>query len=298
MRTAVARFLQFLTVERNASAYTVKSYREDLRTLTEYLAEAHGGESPSAGNITVFDLRGYVAALSEAGYAKTTIARHLASMRSFFRFGLREGWVKTNPAKPLRSPRKGRSLPHFLSAEELGRLFDAPPPNHPMGLRDRAILETMYSAGLRVSEAAALKVRDIDSDRMTIRVDEGKGSKDRYTVLAKRTLHFLRGYWRMYQPSHWLFEGQKPASHLNVSSLQRVFIAAKQKAQIAKPVTIHSLRHSFATHMLEQGTDIHIVQRLLGHANINTTTIYVHLKKKSVAAVVSPLDHPSDETER
>ena len=122
MHTAIARFLQFLAVERNASNYTVKSYREDLTPLAEYLAEAYGGQPPGPGDMTVFDLRGYVAALHEAGYAKTTIARHLASLRSFFRFGQREGWAKTNPAKPLRNPRKGRSLPHFLSADELGRL--------------------------------------------------------------------------------------------------------------------------------------------------------------------------------
>ncbi len=152
MRTAIARFLQFLAVERNASPYTVKSYREDLTALADYLAEARGGSPPAPGDVTVLDLRGYVAALHESGYAKTTIARHLASLRSFFRFGQREGWAKTNPAKPLRNPRKGRSLPHFLSAEDLGRLFDAPPADEPMGLRDRAILETMYSAGLRVSE--------------------------------------------------------------------------------------------------------------------------------------------------
>ena len=110
MQTVVARFLQFLAVERNASPLTVKSYREDLITLSQYLAEAHGGRPPAAGAVTVFDLRGYVAALSESGYAKTTIARHLASLRSFFRFGQREGWTKTNPAKPLRNPRKARAL--------------------------------------------------------------------------------------------------------------------------------------------------------------------------------------------
>src|SRR5512134_3665482 len=121
MRTAIERFLQYLRVERNASDLTVKSYREDLTALADYLTEAHEGLCPKPEEIVVLELRGYVAALHEAGYAQTTIARRLASLRSFFRFGQREGWAKNNPAKPLRNPRRGRSLPHFLQAEDIGR---------------------------------------------------------------------------------------------------------------------------------------------------------------------------------
>ena len=139
----------------------------------------------------MFDLRGYVAALHEAGYAKTTIARHLASLRSFFRFGQREGWAKTNPAKPLRNPRKGRSLPHFLSTEDLGRLFDAPPADEPMGLRDRAILETMYSAGLRVSEAVGLDDADLDFQSAVLRV-RGKGRRERLAPVGSYAVGALR----------------------------------------------------------------------------------------------------------
>lgn len=186
-----------------------------------------------------------------------------------------------------------KSLPEILSREEIERLLGVT-----KNIKHKAMLMVTYSAGLRLSDTVGLKVSDIDSDRMTIRVEEGKGKKDHYTVLAERTLQYLRGYWRMYEPSHWLFEGQKPGSHLNASSLQRVFYAARDKAGIHKHVTVHSLRHSFATHMLEQGTDIHVVQRLLGHADIKTTTIYLHLKRESVTSVVSPLDYRSDETER
>ena len=124
-------FSSILRVERNASDLTVKSYREDLTALANYMAEAHGGQCPDPGLFSVLELRGYVTALHEAGYAKTTIARRLASLRSFFRFGQREGWAKNNPAKPLRNPRKGRTLPHFLSAEDIGRLLWAPPPTNP-----------------------------------------------------------------------------------------------------------------------------------------------------------------------
>ena len=171
--------------------YTVKSYREDLTALADYLTEAHGGRPPAPGDVTVLDLRGYVAALHESGYAKTTIARHLASLRSFFRFGQREGWAKTNPAKPLRNPRKGRSLPHFLSADDLGRLFDAPPADEPMGLRDRAILETMYSAGLRVSEVVGLDDGDLDFEAGVLRV-RGKGRRERLAPVGSYAIRALR----------------------------------------------------------------------------------------------------------
>ena len=191
MRTAIARFLQFLAVERNASAHTVKSYREDLSALVDYLSETHGERLPKPGEITVLDLRGYVAALHDAGYAKSSIARHLATLRTFFRFGQREGWAKTNPAKPLRTPRKGRTLPHFLSAEDLGRLFQAPSPDDPMGLRDRAILETMYSAGLRVSEVVGLDDADLDFDAEILRI-RGKGRRERLAPVGSYALRALR----------------------------------------------------------------------------------------------------------
>jgi len=283
VRTAVARFLQFLTVERNASAYTVKSYREDLRTLTEYLAEAHGGESPSAGNITVFDLRGYVAALSEAGYAKTTIARHLAAMRSFFRFGLREGWVKTNPAKPLRSPRKGRSLPHFLSAEELGRLFDAPPPSHPMGLRDRAILETMYSAGLRVSEVVGLDDADLDFEAGLLRI-RGKGKRERLAPVGSYATSALHSWLRVRKLHSQVPSGaeapvfvNKFGRRLTTRSVARMLEKYLKITGMDTRTTPHSLRHSFATHLLDRGADIRSVQELLGHKSLVTTQIYTHV---------------------
>ena len=185
---AIGRFLQFMAVERNASDYTVKSYREDLAHLIHFFTESHGS-CPSPGQLTTLDLRGYVATLHDAGYAKTTIARRLASLRSFFRFGQRDGWAASNPAKPLRNPRQPRSLPHFLSTEELGRLLESPPAGEPQGLRDRAILETMYSAGLRVSEVVGLDDDDVDRAGCVIRV-RGKG-KTR-TALAARLVRLRR----------------------------------------------------------------------------------------------------------
>jgi len=283
MRAAIDRFLKYLAVERNASAYTVKSYREDLTALADYLAEEAGGLPPAPGNITVLDLRGYVAALHEAGYAKTTIARHLASMRGFFRFGQREGWVKTNPAKPLRNPRKGRSLPHFLSAEDLGKLFDAPSPAEPMGLRDRAILETMYSAGLRVGEVVGLDDADLDFAAGVLRV-RGKGRRERLSPVGSYAIRAIRR-WLGVRKLH-AREPAGPAApvfvnkfgrRLTTRSVARMLEKYLRQTGLDDRTSPHSLRHSFATHLLDRGADIRGVQELLGHKSLVTTQIYTHL---------------------
>jgi len=312
MRTAIARFLQFLAVERNASAYTVKSYREDLSALADYLTEAHGGRLPSPGDVTVFDLRGYVAALHESGYAKTSIARHLASLRGFFRFGQREGWAETNPAKPLRNPRKGRTLPHFLSAEDLGRLFDAPSADKPMGLRDRAILETMYSAGLRVSEVVGLDDGDLDFDAAILRV-RGKGRKERLAPVGSYATRALDRWLKVRQLAPSPEKGSGPigrngpegAAHqldlttfpeapvfvnrfgrrLTTRSVGRMLEKYLKLAGLDRRTTPHSLRHSFATHLLDRGADIRSVQELLGHKSLVTTQIYTHVSTATLREV-------------
>ncbi len=162
MRSAIAQFLKYLASERNASDLTIKAYREDLFGLVDWL-EATRGDVPRPDALSPQDLRAFQAALQQAGYARTTIARKLASLRSFYRFAMRQGIATGNPAKPLRNPRRQRKLPHVLSNDEVGRLLLAPPANETMGLRDRAILETMYSAGLRVSELVALRDGDLDA---------------------------------------------------------------------------------------------------------------------------------------
>lgn len=316
MRTAIARFLQYLAVERNASPYTVKSYREDLTALADYLAESNGGQPPRPGDITVLDLRGYVAALSESGYAKTSIARHLASLRGFFRFGQREGWTKTNAAKPLRNPRKGRSLPHFLSAEELGRLFDAPPPDEPMGLRDRAILETMYSAGLRVSEVVGLDDADLDFQAGILRV-RGKGRRERLAPVGSYATRALQRWLVVRKTAQETaqekgtgpFCAQHPLGRsgkrvpspfpaptvpvfvnkfgrrLTTRSVARMLEKYLALAGLDSRTTPHSLRHSFATHLLDRGADIRSVQELLGHKSLVTTQIYTHVSTSALREV-------------
>ena len=188
MRPQIGQFLQYLRVERGASPHTLKGYREDLHALAEYLADGEG-QSPAPGSITTNELRGFLSALHEAGYAKTSISRRLASVRSFIKFGQREGWAKSNPAKALRNPRKSRKLPHFLTTDEVGKLLDAPKGNTPAAIRDRAILETLYSAGLRVSELVGLNDGDLDFPAGIVRI-RGKGKKER--LVADRLLRCPR----------------------------------------------------------------------------------------------------------
>ena len=282
MYDAANRFLQYLRVECNASTLTVKSYREDLTALAEYLTELHGGTCPGPGRVTVLDLRGYVAGLHESGYAKATVARRLASLRSFFRFGQREGWVKNNPAKPLRNPRKGRSLPHFLSAEDIGRLLEAPP-RDTLGLRDRAILETMYSAGLRVSELVGLDEADLDFAAGVVRV-RGKGRRERLAPIGSYAGTALQRWLRVRKLSDDQSAG--PEAPVFVNKFGRRITTRSVARMLEKYLKItgldgrtspHSLRHSFATHLLDRGADIRSVQELLGHKSLVTTQIYTHV---------------------
>ena len=289
MQTAIARFLQYLRVERNCSAYTIKSYREDLEALAEFLAERNG-QAPAPEEITTLDLRGYLAGLHEQGYAKTTIARRLASLRSFFRFGQREGWTKANPAKPLRNPRKSRSLPHFLSSDELGKLLSAPPGDQASGLRDRAILETLYSAGLRVSELVGLNEGDLNLATGIVRV-RGKGKRERLSPIGSFAATALKA-WFAKRRVH-AKEPQGPAAPIFVNRQGRRLTTRSVGRMLEKYLAItgldrrttpHTLRHSFATHLLDGGADIRSVQELLGHKSLVTTQIYTHVSTAHLRA--------------
>lgn len=282
MQTATSRFLRYLNVERNASDLTIKSYREDLTSLSEYLSEALGGKVRPA-QITPIDLRGYVAALHEAGYAKTSVARRLASLRSFFRFAQREGIVDSNPAKPLRNPRRDRTLPHFLSTDEIGRLLRAPLVDMPMGLRDRAILETMYSAGLRVSETVGINDGDLDYPQGLVRV-RGKGKRERLAPLGSYATRALRRWIKVRRLADDEPSGaaapvfvNKFGRRLTTRSVARMLEKHLQVAGLDTRTTPHTLRHSFATHLLDRGADIRSVQELLGHKSLVTTQIYTHV---------------------
>jgi integrase/recombinase XerD len=192
-----------------------------------------------------------------------------------------------NPDMHLELPRKKTpvKLPEVLSVDEVNRVINAP-----SNIKHRAILMTAYSAGLRVGEVVSLKLRHIISARMLILVEDGKGVKDRYTILSEKLLENLRSYWRSYRPTKWLFPSVDPEKHISRSTAQRLFTSAKRKAGISKGRGIHTLRHCFATHLLEAGYDISTIQKLLGHRHLSTTQVYLHVSKKAISAVKSPLD--------
>ena len=181
--------------------------------------------------------------------------------------------------------RQPQKLPQILAREEVARLIDLTA--HP---KHRAILMTTYGTGLRLNELCSLKLTDIDSARMTIRVEQGKGAKDRYTLLSPRLLAELRRYWASYRPKLWLFTSKDGAHPISDATVQKIFYAAKSRAAITKDCGIHGLRHAFATHLLEAGVDIHTIQRLMGHGHISSTLRYFHLARKHLAGTVSPLE--------
>ncbi len=287
MQQTIARFLRYLRVERNASEMTIKSYREDLMSLEAFLSDSQGRPVRIA-EITPLDLRGYVAALNEAGYARSSISRRLASLRSLFRFAQREALVDSNPAKPLRNPRRERKLPHFLTTSEIQKLLSAPSSRTQMGLRDRAILETMYSAGLRVSELVGINDGDIDWEAGLVRV-RGKGKRERLAPLGSYALRALRAWLAKRELAHDVPRGpsapvfvNKFGRRLTTRSVARMIQQLLVRTGLDMRTSPHTLRHSFATHLLDAGADIRSVQELLGHKSLVTTQIYTHVSTKTL----------------
>ncbi|WP_442507402.1 tyrosine recombinase XerC [Novipirellula sp. SH528] len=291
MQSAITQFLRYLATERNASDLTIKAYREDLFAMVEWF-RATRGKVPKPESLSPQELRTFQAALQEAGYARTTIARKLASLRSFYRFAMRQGIATSNPAKPLRNPRRQRKLPHVLSNDEVGRLLLAPPGGDTAGLRDRAMLETMYSAGLRVSELVALRDRDMDFDEQILRV-RGKGRKERISPLGSFAIKAIKKYEqrRIRDPKTEQLGRDAPVfvnrfgNILTTRSVGRMLDKHIAVVGLDSRTSPHTLRHSFATHLLDRGADIRSVQELLGHKSLATTQIYTHVSAANLLSV-------------
>jgi len=222
--------------------------------------------------------------IREKKLSSSTVNLCYSALKFLYERTLKRNWVM----EKIPYTKRERGLPVVLDKEEVESLFSAT-----NNLKHRAILMLIYSSGLRVSEASHFKISDIDSKRMLLRVREGKGSKDRYSILSNVALEVLREYWRQYRPKEWLFPGRSSYKPLSVRSIQRIFKKAKNLAGIKKPATVHTLRHAFATHLLEAGTNLHHIQLLLGHRHIKTTTIYLHVSRKELFRIVSPLDYTS-----
>jgi len=285
MQSDVQAFLRHLRMERNASELTLKSYGDDFASFYEYLQD-RVGRIPETPELTIVILRGYVTYLHECEYARSTIARRLACLRSFFKYTTREGITASNPAKALRTPRTGRKLPHFLTTEQVARLLEAPPANDAMGLRDRAILETVYSAGLRVAELVSLNLADWDRAANILRV-LGKGRKERIAPVGSYAVRALERWLEVRVADPTAAPEERDAMFLNrfgrrlttrsIGRMLEKYLLVTGLDQITSP---HTLRHSFATHLLDGGADLRSVQELLGHKSLTTTQIYTHVSTR------------------
>jgi integrase/recombinase XerD len=260
---------------RKFAARTQEGYIRAVKGFSAFLAA-----SPDTACFE--DLRRYQLHLVASGAGVPTINHAVTALRFLFTVTLRK------PQLVARLPfvREPRKLPVVLSPEEVGRLLDAAP-----GLKYKAALSVAYGAGLRASEIISLKVADIDSARMVIRVEQGKGRKDRYVMLSPHLLDLLRAWWKAARPQGWLFPGRDPVQPLTTRQLGRACHAAARIAEIDKPVSLHTLRHSFATHLLEQKTDIRVIQVLLGHKKLDTTALYTRVALKALGEITSPLEH-------
>ena len=255
------------------------------KTITCYLAcmkgvAKHFRKSPA--ELGDEEIRAYLHYLMEERKAsQSVLVQTYSALKFFFENTLQKQW------NAIRIPRckQRRKLPGVLTREEVESILSAT-----KNLKHRAILMTLYSAGLRIGEVTRLKASDIDSGRMMIRVNEGKGLKDRYTLLGERNLEILRRYWKAYRPLEWLFPGRNASEPVSISAIQRVFKTSLAKAGIKKKASVHTLRHCFATHLLESGTDLYYIQRLLGHKSAGTTSVYLHITGKDIGKIKSPLD--------
>ncbi|MDH7571458.1 MAG: site-specific tyrosine recombinase, partial [Armatimonadota bacterium] len=259
------------------SRHTVEAYGRDLQQFLQWF----GAEAPPVGAITPQHITAFANSLHQAHLASTSIARKVAALRTFFKFLCAEGFLSTSPAASAPTPKTGRRLPGTLSLAEVRALLEAPDISRPDGLRDRAMLETLYCTGMRVSEILSVRLEDLDLHGSRIRCF-GKGSKERVLLLGGAATHFLRLYLENVRP-RWaapetrelfLTERGGPFSRSGFFEAVRRHAAA---AGISRPVTPHTLRHSFATHLLDLGADLRSIQEMLGHARIGTTQIYTHV---------------------
>jgi integrase/recombinase XerD len=268
------RMIEDMTIRRLAPK-TQKDYIQIIKNLAVFL-----GRSPDTASFE--DIRRFQLHVAASGVGTGAVNRHVSALRFFFRVTLKR-YAIVEYTHFIREPRK---LPVVLSPEEVVRLLDAAP-----GLKYKAALSVAYGAGLRAAEVVSLKISDIDSNRMLIRVEQGKGRKDRNVMLSLHLLELLRAWWKAARPQGWLFPGRDPVQPMTTRQLNRACHAAAHLAEINKRVSLHTLRHSFATHLLEQNTDIRVIQVLLGHAKLENTALYTRVATKTISEVVSPLEH-------
>ncbi len=288
MAERLAGFLRYLDAERSASPYTLDNYGREVGEFLGFLVRQGVQHCEEVERDT---LRSYLAWLASRGYARGSMARRVAEVRSFGRYLQREGWAGRNPFLWLRAPKQARRLPDVLSVAETVALLSQPDVRTPRGLRDRTVLEVLYAGGLRVSELVGLDLGSLDVEHGEVRV-LGKGNKERLALLGEPARHWLRAYLAEGRPrlvsSSWPGEAlfvNRRGGRLTVRSIQLLLHHYTIAAGLDKRVTPHVLRHTFATHLLDGGADLRVVQELLGHAQLSTTQVYTHVSRSQVRAV-------------
>jgi integrase/recombinase XerD len=283
---AVSEFLDYVRVEKGLATNSLASYGRDLAGFAEYLKRL--GKTPE--QIRRDDVRDYLASLYRRGLSARSVARHLVSLRNFFRFLLQEGEIQSDPALQVDAPKIGHTLPKYLTTEEVDALLAQPDPSTPAGLRDRALLEVLYATGMRVSELVNLRWEDFEVNLGVVRC-RGKGSKERLIPVGKSALAAVEAYWREGRgklarktAAPFLFLNRR-GTRLSRVGFWKILGQYGRAAGIPAPLSPHLVRHSFATHLLERGADLRSIQLMLGHSDISTTQIYTHVLKERLKQV-------------
>lgn len=278
----IQKFITYLKIEKNASQYTLTNYQIDLKEFNNSL------KAKPLESVTHVDVRLFLARMKEKKFSKRTVARKMATLRSFFKFLCREGYIKSNPAIGLHTPKLERRLPLFLDTDQVVKLIESPDVSEVYGLRDRAILETLYSSGIRVSELVGLNRDNVDFIGGVLKV-YGKGKKERLAPIGDRALRAIRHYLEKLNISNIK---EKKAVFVNKSrrrmsdrAVRRIVAKYIRKTSLNEKISPHSLRHSFATHLLDRGADLRSVQELLGHENLSTTQIYTHVTAERLKSI-------------
>ena len=278
-RIPVDSFLDYLRVERGLSVNTLSSYRIDLQQFTTWLSSDVSSVSPSL-------VGKYASYLKSKGLAPSSVARKLSAIRMFYRFLLAEGIVSENPAQAVSSPRRGRKIPAYLSLKEVEKLLEMPSLDSPVGLRDKAMLESLYATGLRISELVGLNRRDLNMRYGWLKA-QGKGSRERMVPLGKEAIRWIRKYLKQRKDDDEDFPlfCNRYGTRISRQSCWKMVKKYTRKTGIRKVISPHTLRHSFATHLLSGDADLRSVQELLGHVNISTTQIYTHISQERLRKV-------------
>ncbi|MCG6916497.1 MAG: tyrosine recombinase XerC [Deltaproteobacteria bacterium] len=292
MKKALQDFLQYLKVEKNYSDHTLRNYESDLRQFIGFLGERSEDKSASGPivpqRVGHLDVRAYLASLYRRN-AKSSVGRKLSALRSFFKYLVRQGEIKQNPADMVSAPKMGKAIPDFLSVDETFQLMHGPDTDNAMGSRDRAILEILYSCGLRVSELTSLNLDSVDLELGILRV-MGKGNKERVVPVGSKAGEALSGYMKKReellsrQSEHGALFLNNRGGRLSSRSIARLLKKHMLRCNIGRPLSPHGLRHSFATHLLDAGADLRAVQEMLGHVSLSTTQRYTHLSVDKLMA--------------